>query len=195
MEIKRLAEFDLWFDGLKDAVTKARLTARLKKASLGNLGDIKSVGEGVWEMREFFGPGWRMYYVQRGDVIILMLGGGTKDTQGTDIQRAKALLQTLEDSIMVKIADLPTFDAADYLDSEEVITAYLNAILEENDPALLASALGDIAKARGIAQIAKEAGLGRESLYKALREGASPRFDTISRVLKALGVKLVAVPA
>ncbi len=96
---------------------------------------------------------------------------------------------------MVKIADLPTFDAADYLDSEEVITAYLNAILEENDPALLASALGDIAKARGIAQIAKEAGLGRESLYKALREGASPRFDTISRVLKALGVKLVAVPA
>lgn len=96
---------------------------------------------------------------------------------------------------MVKIADLPTFDAADYLDSEEVITAYLNAILEENDPALLASALGDIAKARGIAQIAKEAGLGRESLYKALREGASPRFDTINRVLKALGVKLVAVPA
>ena len=96
---------------------------------------------------------------------------------------------------MVKVADLPTFDAADYLDSEEVITAYLNAILEENDPALLASALGDIAKARGMAQIAKDAGIGRESLYKALREGASPRFDTISRVLKALGVKLVAVPA
>ena len=97
MEIKRLAEFDLWFDGLKDAVTKARLTARLKKASLGNLGDIKPVGEGVWEMREFFGPGWRMYYVQRGDVIILTLGGGTKDTQCADIQRANALLQTLED--------------------------------------------------------------------------------------------------
>ncbi len=95
---------------------------------------------------------------------------------------------------MVKVADLPTYDAADYLDSEEAITAYLNAILEENDDALLASALGDIAKARGMAQIAKETGLGRESLYKALREGASPRFDTINRVLKALGVKLVAVP-
>lgn len=95
---------------------------------------------------------------------------------------------------MVKVADLPTYDAADYLDSEEAITAYLNAILEENDDALLASALGDIAKARGVAQIAKETGLGRESLYKALREGASPRFDTINRVLKALGVKLVAVP-
>ena len=76
---------------------------------------------------------------------------------------------------MVKIAELPTFDAADYLDSEEAITAYLNAILEENDDALLASALGDIAKARGMTQIAKDAGIGRESLYKALRGGASPQ--------------------
>lgn len=95
---------------------------------------------------------------------------------------------------MVKIADLPSFDAADYLDSEETITAYLNAILEENDNALLAEALGDIAKARGMTQIARDADIGRESLYKALRSGASPRFDTISRVLGALGVKLVAVP-
>lgn len=94
---------------------------------------------------------------------------------------------------MVKVAELYTFDAADYLDSEESITAYLNAILEENDGALLASALGDIAKARGMTQIAKDAGIGRESLYKALRGDASPRFDTINRVLGALGVKLVAV--
>jgi len=95
---------------------------------------------------------------------------------------------------MPKIAELAAFDAADYLDSEEAIAAYLNAILEENDDALLASAVGDIAKARGMTQIAKDAGIGRESLYKALRNGASPRFDTISRVLGALGVKLVVVP-
>lgn len=95
---------------------------------------------------------------------------------------------------MMKISDLPSFDAADYLDSEEAITAYLNAILEENDDALLAEALGDIAKAKGMTQIARDAGIGRESLYKALRSGASPRFDTINRVLGALGVKLVAVP-
>lgn len=86
---------------------------------------------------------------------------------------------------MAKVAELPAVDTADYLDSEEAITAYLNAVLEEGDDALLASALGDIAK---------DAGIGRESLYKALRSGASPRFDTISRVLGALGVKLVAVP-
>ncbi len=86
---------------------------------------------------------------------------------------------------MVKVADLPTCDAADYLDSEEAITAYLNVILEENDDALLASALGDIAKARGMAQIAKETGLGRESLYKALREGASPRYDPSSGPIRS----------
>ncbi len=91
---------------------------------------------------------------------------------------------------MVKVADLPSFDAADYLDSEEAIAAYLNAIMEENDDALLASALGDIAKARGMAQIAKDAGIGRESLYKALREGANPRYDTIAKVIQALGLKL-----
>ena len=88
---------------------------------------------------------------------------------------------------MVKVADLPSFDAADYLDSEEAIAAYLNAIMEENDDALLASALGDIAKARGMTQIAKDAGIGRESLYKALREGANPRYDTIAKVIQALG--------
>lgn len=96
---------------------------------------------------------------------------------------------------MVKISELATFDAADYLDSEEAITEYLNAILEEDDEALLTSALGDIAKARGISQIANDAGIGREALYKALRSDSSPRFGTISKVLGALGIKLVAVPA
>jgi putative addiction module killer protein len=57
---------------------------RLRKAQLGNLGDVKPVGEGVWEMREFFGPGWRMYYIQQGTVVIVMLGGGDKSTQAID---------------------------------------------------------------------------------------------------------------
>jgi probable addiction module antidote protein len=95
---------------------------------------------------------------------------------------------------MYKISDLPEFDAAEHLKTEEDITIYLNIVLEENDPALLASALGDIAKARGMTQIAKDAGLTREALYKALRPNASPRFDTISRVCQSLGVKLVAQP-
>ena len=64
---------------------------------MGNLGDVEPVGDGVFEMREHFGPGWRMYYVQRGDVLIVMLGGGDKSTQQTDIDRAIALAKSLED--------------------------------------------------------------------------------------------------
>jgi probable addiction module antidote protein len=92
----------------------------------------------------------------------------------------------------IKVADLPEFDAAPYLDSEAAIAAYLTDILDANDPASLASALGDIARDRGMSEIAKASGITREALYKALRPGAQPRFDTISRVCAALGVRLVA---
>lgn len=95
----------------------------------------------------------------------------------------------------IKVDDLPEFDTAPYLDSEEAIAAYLTDIIEANNPALLASALGDIARARGMGEIAKASGISREALYKALRPGAQPRFDTISRVCTALGVRLVAQAA
>lgn len=94
----------------------------------------------------------------------------------------------------IKIDDLPEFDAAPYLDSETAIANYLTDIIEANDPALLAAALGDIARARGMSEIAKASGITREALYKALRADAQPRFDTISRVCAALGVRLVAQP-
>lgn len=94
----------------------------------------------------------------------------------------------------IQLSSLPEFDASVYLDSEEAIADYLTAILEDDNPALLAAALGDIARARGMSDIAKAAGLSRESLYKALRPNAQPRFETISKVCKALGVSLVAQP-
>jgi probable addiction module antidote protein len=91
-----------------------------------------------------------------------------------------------------KVAGLPEFDGAQYLDSETAIAAYLTDILEANDAGLLAAALGDIARARGMTEIAKAAGITREALYKALRPDSAPRFDTVSRVCAALGVRLVA---
>ena len=87
---------------------------------------------------------------------------------------------------------LVPFDAARYLDSDEAIAEYMSAILEANDPDLLLLALGDVARAKGMAQVAKEAGLGRESLYKALTPGSKPRFDTVLKVARALGVKFTA---
>lgn len=94
----------------------------------------------------------------------------------------------------IKIADLPEFDMTEHLDSDQAIAEYLTLVLEDDDPALLAAALGDIARARGMTEIAKASGLTREALYKALRPGASPRFDTITKVCKALGVRLHAEP-
>ena len=94
----------------------------------------------------------------------------------------------------IRVDELPEFDGAPYLDSEASIAAYLTDILQSNDAALLAAALGDIARARGMTEIAKSAGITREALYKALRPGSAPRFDTISRVCEALGVRLIAQP-
>ncbi len=92
------------------------------------------------------------------------------------------------------MADIAPFQASDYLDSEETIAAYINAVLEEDDPALLLAAISDVAKARGMARVAQDAGLGRESLYKALAPNAKPRYDTVLRLLHALGIKLTASP-
>lgn len=90
---------------------------------------------------------------------------------------------------------LAPFDASDYLDSEEAIAEYLTAALENPDPEAFLVAVRDVAKARGIAQVAATAGLGRESLYKTLKPGAQPRFETVRRVLGALGVRLDVAPS
>ena len=82
------------------------------------------------------------------------------------------------------------FEIADYLDNEEVIAEYLSAAAQDKDSDVLLKALSDVAKARGMAQVAKDAGLGRESLYKALRHGSKPRFETIAAVLRALNVRI-----
>ena len=90
----------------------------------------------------------------------------------------------------IKISDLPEFDMSEQLNSDEDVAAYLNLVLEENDPAELTHALGVIARARGMTEVAKASGLTREALYKALRPTSHPRFDTIAKVLSAFGVRL-----
>ncbi len=87
------------------------------------------------------------------------------------------------------------WDPADHLNTEEDMVAYLEAALEEADPALVAAALGDIARAKGMTQVARDAGLGRESLYKALSPSGNPEFATILKVISALGLQLHAAPA
>jgi probable addiction module antidote protein len=90
---------------------------------------------------------------------------------------------------------LQAFDVADYLDNDEVIAEYLTAALEDADPDVFLMAVADVAKARGMSHVASETGLGRESLYKAFAPGAKPRYDTVLKVLKAVGIQLQATPA
>ena len=91
---------------------------------------------------------------------------------------------------MIKVSSLPDFDLAEHLKTDEDISVYLSQVLEDNDPSELTHALGVIARARGMTDVARAAGLTREALYKALRPNSQPRFDTIARVCRALGLKL-----
>ena len=96
-EIKTTDQFDVWLVGMRDGFTRRRVVARLRKASMGLLGDVKPVGEGVSEMREHFGSGWRLYFVQQGQTLIVMLAGGDKATQTADIALALRLARQLKD--------------------------------------------------------------------------------------------------
>ena len=90
--------------------------------------------------------------------------------------------------------NIKPFDAADYLDNDEVIAEYLNAALEDENPDVFLAAISDVAKARGMSRLAKDSGLGRESLYKALSPGAKPRYDTVLKLLRSLGIELRTSP-
>ena len=93
--IKRMPEFDVWLSGIKDGMTRIRLARRIDKLQRGLLGNVAPLGEGVSELREFFGPGWRIYVIERNGMLIVLLGGGSKSTQKDDIARAIALSKTL----------------------------------------------------------------------------------------------------
>ncbi|MGE0113022.1 type II toxin-antitoxin system RelE/ParE family toxin [Aquabacterium sp.] len=96
LSIKPLPEFTRWLDALPDPAVRGVVVARIKRLSLGLLGDVAPVGEGVSELRIHVGAGWRVYFVQRGKEVIVLLAGGTKRSQASDIKRAKALAQLLD---------------------------------------------------------------------------------------------------
>ena len=97
IEIRKTEAFTKWFDNLKDRRAKARVQARIDRMELGNFGDVAPVGEGVSELRIFYGPGYRVYFVQRGSAVVILLSGGDKSTQNPDIVKAKELAKQLEE--------------------------------------------------------------------------------------------------
>ena len=95
LEIRQTAVYSLWFEKLRDQAAKVRIDIRIRRLSLGNPGDVKPVGEGVSELRVNFGPGYRIYYMHRGEEFVVLLAGGDKSTQDQDIREAKALARDL----------------------------------------------------------------------------------------------------
>jgi putative addiction module killer protein len=99
LTVRLTPEFESWLDGLRDKKAQVRIAARLRHAEAGNLGDCKAVGGGVSEMRVHFGPGYRLYFAQKGSVLIVMLAGGDKSSQARDIRRAQHILKQLESEL------------------------------------------------------------------------------------------------
>ena len=97
VQIQQTETYAKWFAGVRDRVTRARIDIRIRRLSLGNAGDTKPVGEGVSELRVDHGPGYRIYFIQRGEVVIVLLAGGDKSTQDKDIRNAKALANDLKE--------------------------------------------------------------------------------------------------
>lgn len=97
IEIRKTEVFAKWIDGLRDIRARARVQARIERLASGNPGDVKSIGEGVSEMRIDYGPGYRVYFKRRGSILIILLAGGDKSTQSRDIKTALRLAHGLED--------------------------------------------------------------------------------------------------
>ena len=95
IEVQQTEVYSRWFTGLRDRQAKARIDIRIRRLSLGNFGDIKPVGEGVSELRISYGPGYRIYLVQRGNTLVILLAGGDKRTQQQDIKKAKEIAREL----------------------------------------------------------------------------------------------------
>lgn len=97
IEVRQTTRFTVWLAGLRDARARFRIIKRIERAAMGNLGDVAPVGDGVSEMRIFYGPGYRVYFVQQGDKLIILLCGGDKSSQSKDIAAAKAIAADLDD--------------------------------------------------------------------------------------------------
>lgn len=153
-------------------------------------GDCKSRSGRLFEMHVNIGKGWHVYYFRRGETTYLLLHGGSKARQQADIDHAPSLKQAIEGATN----ETQKFDVAEYLDSKEMIAIYLSSVLEDGDADEFTAPLGDVVRAKGISELATQTGLGRENLHKTLSGNSKPRFDTVLKITRALGIEMILTP-
>lgn len=188
--------FDDWLTQLADACAQAKIATRINRLATGNFGDCKSLRQGLYELRVDWGAGYRVYYAMIGRECVLLLCGGDKRKQATDIERALEYLKDYEGkerNLMKRKASVSHDEAIirRLRKDPDFAAEYLKAALEDEDePRVLLIALRHLAQAQGIAKVAKAAGIERESLYRALSVHGNPRLSTLVAVTKAIGLRL-----
>jgi probable addiction module antidote protein/putative addiction module killer protein len=192
-----------WINGLKDRITRARTPVRVDRLAHGNPGQHRNLTDGVSELKIDVGPGYRGCTTPKG--MANSLSFSSVETSRVRHKTSRLLLRSPETSRSNEMSKAKAtqktktlaYDVAEQLRTPEEMAAYLDAWFVEapDDAAGIARALGDIARAKGMTQVARDAGLSRESLYKALSENGNPGFATVLKVARALGVRLHAEAA
>ncbi len=213
--------FDAWLDSLTDPVAKKAIIDRIFRVESGLLGDRRSVGDRVSELRVDVGQGYRLYYTMLGRTLVALLCGGSKKGQKADIRKAEAMAKAMNEEkkapstgrvrerqaayapeggeeeefhFTEEDLKLSPFDAADYIKGDDETQIYLlrNA-LASGHPGYIASALGAVARARGLSKLERATGIKRQTLNKSLSRKGNPTLETLTTVLGALGLRLEVV--
>ncbi len=177
--------FENWYRSIRDAQARARIRVRLTRVQAGNLGDYKTVGDGVCELRIDYGPGYRVYFAQLARQLLFYWPGERKAVR----QMTSKPRGCFGKNIKMPLKDFnATF--ADELKDPDFPAAYLEAALEEDGVETFLTALQNVAKANGgMTSLSRSASLSRESMYKALSEEGNPEFRTLHSVLQAFGMR------
>jgi probable addiction module antidote protein len=189
VEVRQTVVFRAWLDGLRDGRAQARIAQRILRLQAGLMGDVKPAGGGVAEMRvDYWARISGLFRAARagfGDSVVWR-------NEGRSATRHSARADDGGCAGGRGMVTTEAFDAARYLGSAEAQGELLNDALESGSAAYVASALGVIARARGMGEVARAAGVTREALYRSLSEAGDPRLSTLLGVMRALGVRLVA---
>lgn len=157
---------------------------------MGLLGDVRYVGSGIGELRIDYGPGYRVYFTRRRQGLAIKRH---QDREGNGSRALDMKHCNYDRSLTTMSLKTTPYDPAKYLDTEEAIAIFLTDAFDSGHDGVFQNALQVAARARGMSEVARTAGVGRESLYKALQGEAQPRFSTVRKVLAALGVELAIV--